>query len=172
MPVTWVETRDIPLADLTPFPGNARRGDTEAIRASVRRNGQYRALVVRDTGDGLVILAGNHTAQAIEAEGDATARCEILKCSDDEALRINLADNRLAELGGYDDDALADLLRGLDGDLDGTGWSDSDVSRMLDMELPDGFATFDESVADDLSEPDGGTTHICPACGHSFTETR
>src|SRR5580704_17615420 len=97
--------RDIPIADLTPYPGNPRRGNVEQIRASIRRLGQYRTIVVRDTGDALVILAGNHTTRALEAEGRATARCEVVECDDDEGRRVNNADNRLAELGGYDDDA-------------------------------------------------------------------
>jgi hypothetical protein len=59
MPATWVATRDVPIADLTRYPGNARRGSTGEIRKSIRRHGQYRAIVVRDTGTSLVILAGS-----------------------------------------------------------------------------------------------------------------
>jgi len=146
MPVTWVETRDVPITDLTRFPGNARRGNVDEIRASIRRHGQYRAIVVRDTGTGLVILAGNHTADAIEAEGHQTARCEIITCSDDEGRRINLADNRLAEIGGYDDDALAELLSYLDDDYTGTGWAEEDVEALLsEPEPPPGRGNPDDA---------------------------
>lgn len=134
MAVTWIGTREVPLAALSRFPGNARRGDVNAIRESVRRFGQYRALVVRDTGDALVILAGNHTRDALDAEGHAAARCEVLTCTDDEARRIALADNRLAELGGYDDADLAALLAALDGDYDGTGWTQADYDALLGEE--------------------------------------
>ena len=57
MTAEFTGVRDVPLDTLTRFPGNARRGDVTAIRESVRRNGQYRALVVRDTGTELIILA-------------------------------------------------------------------------------------------------------------------
>lgn len=127
----YVETRDVPIKALTRFPGNARRGDVDRIRESIRRNGQYRSLVVRDTGDELVILAGNHTHDAIKAEGHDTARCEIITCDDAAARRINLADNKLAELGVYDHDALAELLSYLDGDYVGTGYSDADVEALI-----------------------------------------
>lgn len=148
MAVSWIETRDVPIRDLTRFPGNARRGDVEAIRASVRRHGQYRALVVRDTGDQLVILAGNHTRDAIAAEGHESARCEILRCTDDEARRINLADNRLAEMGSYDDE-LVELLSYLDGDYDGTGWTQEDVDGLVHMpeELPPALGDPDATPA-------------------------
>lgn len=135
---TYVETRPIPIDSLTRFPGNARRGDVERIRESIRRHGQYRAMVVRDAGDSLVILAGNHTRDALVAEGHTEARCEIITCDDDEARRINLADNRLAEIGSYDEDALAELLSYLDGDYDGTGYTAEDVDALVHMpeELP------------------------------------
>lgn len=103
MPVTYRETRDVPTSALTRYPGNARRGNVEEIRASIRRHGQYRSLVVRDTGEEYVILAGNHTFDAVQAEGHTSVRIELITCDDDEAARINLADNRLAELGDYDD---------------------------------------------------------------------
>ncbi|MEU9774597.1 MULTISPECIES: ParB N-terminal domain-containing protein [unclassified Streptomyces] len=116
--VTYTATRDIALDDLTRYPGNPRRGDVEALRASTRRHGQYRSLVVRDTGTQLVVLAGNHTSEALRAEGAPAARCEVIECTDDQARRINLADNKLAELGTYDEEDLAAMLVALDGDLD------------------------------------------------------
>lgn len=134
MSVTWLETRPVPVDQLTRFPGNARRGDVKAIRESIRRTGQYRAIVVRKTGDQMIILAGNHTFEAISSEGSDSVRCEIIECSDAEALRINLADNRLAEIGEYDNEDLASLLAGLDGDLDGTGWTSEDIDLLLDPE--------------------------------------
>jgi ParB-like chromosome segregation protein Spo0J len=141
VPATWLATRDIPIADLTRYPGNARRGDTGEIRKSIRRHGQYRAIVVRDTGGALVILAGNHTRDALEAEGRDTARCEVITCTDDEARRINLADNRLAELPGpdgtrYDDSELVQLLSCLDEDYEGTGWAAEDVQALLETPEP------------------------------------
>jgi hypothetical protein len=128
----YLETRDVPLAGLTRFQGNPKRGDVEQIRGSIRRLNQYRSLVVRKMPDGeLVILAGNHTYQALTLERYEAARCEIIECDDDTARRINLADNRLAEIGAYDDDALVTLLSYLDEDYTGTGYTAGDVDRLL-----------------------------------------
>ncbi len=132
---TYIRTADIPLDELTPFPGNAKRGDVDQIRASLRRNGQYRSLVVREIPDGpLIVLAGNHTMQALAAEGRQTARCEVVLCDEDTARRINLTDNRTAELGSYDNDALAELLSYLDGDYEGTGYTEADIDELLGEE--------------------------------------
>jgi len=157
MPAAFLATRDIRLGDLERFPGNARRGNVAEIRKSIRRHGQYRSLVVRSHDGKLTILAGNHTAAALEAEGHETARCEVIECSDDEARRINAADNRLGELPDpetgerYDSDALAELLAGLDGDFDGTGWTEDDLDALLaeDEELPPGGG----GDPDDAPEP-------------------
>lgn len=127
----YIGTRDIPTEQLVPFPGNAKHGDVHAIRASIERSGQYRSLVVRETNGQLVVLAGNHTLQALILAGHPTARCEIIHCNDTTARRINLADNRTADLGDYDRDALAELLSYLDGDYKGTGYTDEDVAALI-----------------------------------------
>lgn len=155
--VRHLNTQQLPLDALTPYPGNARRGDVPAILASLCRNGQYRSLVVRDEGDGrLIVLAGNHTLQALAAHGPApcgltvtvdgqeqpcavchgepwepSARCELITCDDDTARRIVLADNRTAERGSWDTDALVELLSLLDEDYAGTGYDPADVERLI-----------------------------------------
>lgn len=127
----YLETRDVPLAELTPFPGNARRGDVAMIAQSIERNGQYRSLITRRTGGGLVVLAGNHTLQALRSLARHTARCEIIECGDGTATRINLVDNRAADEGSYDQEALDAILASLDDDLLGTGYDTYDHDSVI-----------------------------------------
>ncbi|MFJ8852349.1 hypothetical protein [Streptomyces sp. NPDC102437] len=157
-PATHVRTDTIPLDQLAPFPGNARRGDVELILSSLRRNGQYRGLVVQHVQpDGpLVVLAGNHTMQALQLHGPGpcdyratfrgedqpcgvcrnepwtpAARCEVIICDDDTARRVNLVDNRANDIGEYDQDALAELLSYLDDDgYEGTGYTEAEVNQL------------------------------------------
>lgn len=188
----YITTRNVPLDELTPYPGNAKHGDTEAILTSLRRNAQYRALVVREILNGpLIVLAGNHTLAALTKHGPGpcdwthttgtghthpcgicqnqpwqpTVRCELIHCDDATARRINLADNRTSQLGGWDFDALTELLAGLDGDFEGTGYTEIEIERLTNTELPEGFTAYDESIADNH---DSTETHTCPACGHTF----
>lgn len=134
------------LDSLTRFPGNARIHADDQIRASVRRLGQYRPLVVRVLdNDTMVILAGNGTADALQAEGLTEADCALLKCTDDEATRINVADNRISDLATDDKDALVELLSYLDGDYEGTGWAATEVDRMIDPPLPDELGDSEEA---------------------------
>lgn len=130
--VTIVETAYLPLSDLVPFPGNARRGNVAKIRESVKKNGQYRSVLVRQVDGAYVVVAGNHTAQAMREEGFNEARCEIIECSDETAVAVNLADNRLSDLGAYDDEALSELLMSLDGDYSATGYEEGDLEELME----------------------------------------
>lgn len=130
---TYVETRLVPVSQLRHYPGNANVGNVAQLRGSLQTNGQYRALIVRAVAEGepFIILAGNHTFQALVAEGATEVRCEIHVCDDQTALRINLADNRYPENSHRDIDLLLEQLDQLDGDYAGTGYSEDDVNAML-----------------------------------------
>jgi ParB-like chromosome segregation protein Spo0J len=123
---TYVRTQEVPLEELTLYPGNARRGDVRLILDSLRTSGQYRSLIAQQLPDGhLLVLAGNHTLQALALHGrgpcaasiptfanpdascalcngvpwEPVARVEIVECDEETARRINLVDNRAAEKG-------------------------------------------------------------------------
>lgn len=121
-------TRRVKLSTLRPHPRNARNGDVDAVAESLTVNGQYRPIVV--TTDG-TILAGNHTyAAALSLGWDRISVVTVdVAPESPEALRIMLADNRTADLGGYDDALLLELLRDLDS-LDGSGYVEDDVAEL------------------------------------------
>lgn len=124
-----LDAQQLPLDQLHRYPGNPRRGDLDVIRDSLRRNGQYRPLVVQRSTR--FILAGNHTAEAMAAEGWTTAEVVLLDVDDDAARRIVAADNRTSDLASYDERALVSLLRELGEDLTGTGWDTDDYDDLL-----------------------------------------
>jgi ParB-like chromosome segregation protein Spo0J len=152
--IEYINTSDVPIGDLTRFPGNAKHGDVERIRESIKEHGQFRSLVVRDTGDGrMIVLAGNHTMDAMAAEEYEAVRCEIIMCDDQTATKINLVDNKAADAGDYDMAAVAALLGSLD-DTVGTGFTDVEVGDLLDdldppVVIPDGPTDARYSETDD-----------------------
>ena len=115
------------------LPGNPRRGDVDAVAASLTRFGQRKPIVVSEDG---VIVAGNHTWEAAKRLG--WPQIAVVRVADDDATAkaFALADNRTAELGGYDEEALLDLIRAVgdfDPDLLGdTGWDDESVQDLID----------------------------------------
>lgn len=119
----------VPIGELRPYPGNPRRGKLSLIRDSLVANGQYRPLVVnRRTGE---VLAGNHTYLAALDLGWSEIAATFVDVDEEQARRIVLVDNRASDLAEYDNAELAELLRGLEGDLTGTGWADDDLGLLL-----------------------------------------
>lgn len=149
MTTEYIETRMIPLDDLTPYPGNARRGNRAKLVGSLEANGQYRSLVVRRTEDGdHIVLAGNNTLEALEYRGAHAARCEIVRCDDATALRVNLVDNKSNDDATYDDRARARLLELLDGQVTGTGYTDDEADAIV--------ARYEEPEITAYAEPEVG----------------
>lgn len=141
----------VPIDSLHQLPGNPRRGDVDAVAASLERFGQRKPIVVDDDG---TIIAGNHTWAAARQLGwDEIAAVRV---SDDPATAkaYAMADNRTAELGGYDEAALLDLIRDV-GEVDAslladTGWDDASVQDLIDRIDP---GLPDDPPDDDAPEP-------------------
>lgn len=141
-----------PLDELRPLNVNPRRGDVEAIARSLAAFGQRKPIVAnRTTGE---VIAGNHTLLA--ARSLSWPEVAVVWVTDDEATAhaYALADNRTAELGGYDDEALAALIaevRDADEELfAATGWAEDDLQALLDQigAEPTELATDPDEVPD------------------------
>jgi DNA modification methylase len=124
----------VPIKSLHGYPGNARRGDLSLIQESLREHGQYRAVVVQKSTQ--MVLAGNHTWLAAQAEGWTEIDIDEVDVSDDEARKIVLIDNRANDAAAYDDSELAVLLTSLEGDYVGTGFAQIDLDTLLDSLAP------------------------------------
>lgn len=146
------------LEDLHTYHANPRRGDVDAIAESLRKRGQYRPIVVNigtHASHDFEILAGNHTYMAAKKLGWETIQATTVDVDDEQAAQIVLADNRLADLGGYDDQALADLLSSID-DLEGTGWEQDDVDGLLDALSEED----DDSEVEEVDVPDDAEPRV------------
>ncbi len=130
---TKLKTEYVPTDSLHPHPDNPRRGDLEAIQASLRAHGQYRPIVVNRAT--MEVLAGNHLAEAARSLGWSQIAVNFVEVDAEQAKRILLVDNKTNDLAGYDDEALADLLSELP-DLEGTGYERSDLDAILDGLAP------------------------------------
>ena len=134
------------------------------IKSSLRAHSQYKPILVNKgtyTGRPNEVLAGNHTTKAIrdlaEEFPDDERWQEVqvweIDVDDDRAARIVIADNRTAELGHTDSQALTELLSELDG-LEGTGYTDSDLEDLLDETRdPNEFTGKDDAPSRPKSDP-------------------
>lgn len=124
------ELRDleVPVESLRPYGRNPRRGDVDAIAESLRVNGQYRPVVVRE--ETREVLAGNHTLQAAKSLGWDTIAAVFVEADDEQAARIVLVDNRVNDLATYNDAAVLEVIERA-GALPGTGWDEAEIERLV-----------------------------------------
>lgn len=156
MPNLKVET--FKISDLSTYHKNPRRGDVDAIAESLKARGQYRPIVVNigtHASHDYEILAGNHTYLAAKKLGWKTIQATTVDVDDDQAAQIVLADNRLADLGGYDDETLSALLSDVSS-LDGLGWSQDDVDELAAALEPER----DDSEVEDVEVPDDAPQRV------------
>ena len=142
-----------PISELIPYARNARTHSPEQIRqlrASLREFGFINPVLIDSAGN---IIAGHGRVLAAEAEGMDEVPCVLVEhLSDAQRRAYILADNRLAEMSGWDLDMVAleleDLqLEGID--LSITGFSEAD----LEMEDPNAEPEAAQDD-DDNGEPD------------------
>ena len=142
-----------PIGSVKPDPNNARKHPKRSIDALCRaleRFGQRKPIVVRDG----VVIAGNGTLEAAARLDWSEIACVEFVGSEEEARAYAIADNRTAELSGWDKEVLAtsigELLGGGWADLgDDVGFSEAELARL--MPAPDGDEREDDA---DLSEPE------------------
>ena len=108
----------------------------EAIKESLKRNGQFRPVVVNKRRDGYEVLAGNHTTQAARELGWEEIQAHVLQVDDNTARKIMLADNRTSDLATYDLEQLAQELAEVE-ELEGTGYETADLQAVMDLAADD-----------------------------------
>lgn len=132
-----VRSEYLALDDLRSYHKNPRRGDIEVVAESLKKNGQFRSIVVNIgtlTGRENEVLAGNHTVYAGRRLGWERVLCDLVDVDEAHARRIVLADNATADQGSYDSDTLTELLSDTKADLGsltGTGYTQNVLDKML-----------------------------------------
>ncbi len=143
----------VSIDDLPPWPRNPKLHDRDSTKQSLQRFG-FTAPVLLDEGTGRLV-AGHGRVEALQelrAEGappPARIRADgerwlvpvvrgLHFASQPEAEASLLADNRLVEKGGWDDDMLKTMLEELQqastedvNVLAGLGWSDKEVASLV-----------------------------------------
>ncbi len=102
----------VSISKLVPDPNNARvhpERNLEAIKASLLLYGQVKPLVVRRATN--VVIAGNGTLEAAKLLGWTKLAVNYVDMNEVEAAGYGLADNRSAELAGWDFEVVARLVK-------------------------------------------------------------
>lgn len=187
----------IPVDAITPHPRNYNVHPDEQIerlRASARRFGQVRSIVVQAGAPGkYMLVAGEGYWTAHKAEGKALIRADIIPANWS-ALQVEgylVADNELMRGSEIDELRLAELqeeqrLGGVDLASLGTSLDEHQelMERLATLQLASGGYEDDGSAAhsddDDENAPDAPedfksfdtdlpTEHRCPRCGYTWS---
>jgi len=128
-----------PVEALLPYERNPRThtdDQVDKVAASIRKFGFTNPVLIRDDGEGrLVIIAGHARCQAAARLGLAEVpTLDLNYMTADEARAYIIADNRLAELAGWDLEILDIEFSDLEAaqfDLDLTGFSHKDRIKIV-----------------------------------------
>lgn len=157
------------VSDLVPYARNARtHSDHQVgqIAASIREWGWTVPILVDEENE---IIAGHGRILAAEMLGIDKVPAMVAKGWTKAQKRAYcLADNKLALNAGWDEELLPvelEELKGLEFDLDLTGFSDDEITLLLDDGA--GFGAGDESDQGDLGSTEPKTV-TCPHCGEEF----
>jgi ParB-like chromosome segregation protein Spo0J len=129
-----LDVKRVPIESLSEDPANARKHskwNIDAVKASYRAFGQQKPLVVDQRG---IIIAGNAQWRAARELGWKEIDVVMTTLTGSEAVAFAITDNRTAELGEWDLDALSPQLEQLqieEFDLEALGWSEGALDALL-----------------------------------------
>ena len=152
-----LELQTLDIKSVKEYPGNARKGNLAELKKSLESNGQYKPIVVQKSTN--YVLAGNNTLKAAKELKWTEIQAVFVECDDNEAKRINLADNRTSDLATYNMEALAELLADVSG-FDGTGYTIDDLDDLMatleEVSINEKKFIADPSQAGDYEEMNAG----------------
>jgi hypothetical protein len=131
----------IAINELSLDPANVRKHDRrnlDAIKASLRKFGQQKPIVVDSRG---IVLAGNGTLTAAKELGWSEIQITRTTLSGVDATAFAIADNRTAELAQWED-SLSDVLKSLadaDVDLGELGFTPKEIEELNQSGLSDKY---------------------------------
>jgi DNA modification methylase len=138
--VTTLAVEWVPISKVFLSPSNPRINDPGVphLVASIRRFGWQQPIVAKRSGE---VIAGNTRLKAAQSLGIAEVPVVWFEGSELDATAYAIADNKVHDYSGWDEDALSKILVQLrtEDSLEGIGYSSDDIDELLaklDAELP------------------------------------
>lgn len=127
----------VPIGDLTPWSENPRKNEAAVshVAESIERFGFASPIIARTGGE---VIAGHTRLLAAQQLGLDRVPVRYMDLDPVDAKLLALADNKVAEIADWDDEALERILSELraDGvDLDGLGWTDDELAEILNEDI-------------------------------------
>ena len=129
----WVE-----IKKLNPWKDNPRLNQNaiDEVATSIKRFGFASPIIAREKDS--MIIAGHTRFEAAKKIGLKKVPVRFMDLDLNDAQLLALADNKIAETADWDPEKLKEVLSNFDDqDLDGLGWSDEELSDLMDFEPPE-----------------------------------
>ena len=157
----------VEVDSLEPHPENPRVGDIGAIINSMRTNGFFGALIAQKSTRR--VLVGNHRLHAATWLKMPEVPVIWIDVDDVKAKKIMLADNRVSDLGSYNDDVLLGLIKDLTDEkvnVAALGYDDEDIEDIIKR-------ASEPMELNVEAEPEKKDRVVrCPQCNFEFTPSR
>ena len=167
MPRTEPAAQWVAIDKLMPWADNPRINEhaVEDVAKSIQRFGFASPIIARTENN--EVIAGHTRLKAAIKLGLDRVPVRFMDLDPADARMLALADNRVAELADWDDDALAAILKELDADgldLDGLGWDDDALADLLapDPLEPDGTEDDVPEVQEEVHSQPGEVYELGP----------
>lgn len=148
-----VEAVDVKLRDIIPYENNPRRNEkaVDAVVNSIKQFGFKNPIIVDEN---MVIISGHTRRLAALKLSMETVPVIIAKDLTEEQVRaFRLADNRVASFSSWDEEKLK-----------------KEIGEINNIDLSD-FGFKKDKIDDIFREKEDKKVHICPKCGHEWTES-
>lgn len=170
-----------PLQELQAHPRNYKKHpelQLAKLRASLKRFGQVKPILVRVEDHKYVIIAGHGVLEAAKQLGWFHVMC--VRAPDhwtyEDALAYLVADNETSNDAETNELMLAELLeesKNAGYDLAALGSSEEQLATLLEKLAEEQLQTeplpdLDEEIGDDENPLDNPNSITCPNCGHTF----
>lgn len=130
------ELKNVPIADLIPYARNPRKNDpaVQRVAASLKEYGLVKNSIVVD--EDMVLITGHTTMKAMQVLGwtKVPEVTQVFGLTEAQKKAYRIADNKLGELAIWDEELLAlefEDLRGLDFDVDLTGFDEKEIWKIV-----------------------------------------
>ncbi len=134
-------------------PSNPRQNDDAVphVAASLSRFGWQQPVVARKSGE---VIAGNTRLKAALSLGEKSVPVVWFEGTDLEAVAYSIADNRTGEFASWEDASLAKILLELKKEdaLEGVGFNDNDIDKLLAEINENDFDDMDDAGAEEPPE--------------------
>ena len=166
-----MKVQDIEISKVLPYWNNPRKNEetVERLIKSIQEYGFNTPIVVNHD---MVVVNGHARLKAAKRLGMKTVPCVVVNLTDEQAKKYRIADNKIADLSEWQEDALFKELREIADpyDLLDMGFSSSEITSIVgnvDSLIDDVLDDFEE---EDVLEVTGATVAPTRANTQAFEE--